>query len=131
MLSELDAHHTQTIWNQDDDLVFAHPHTGRPLDKARLGLHFKAGLARAGVRQIRIHDLRHTFATTIAASGHVSLRTLQEWLGHEDARTTQIYAHYIPAPREAQLIDEAFARRTPSGLQTSPTLPNTDVANPR
>lgn len=114
LLSELDTHHKQTLWNQDGDLVLAHPHTGRPLDKARLGQHYKAALKRADVRPVRIHDLRHTFATTVAASGNVSLRTLQEWMGHEDIRTTQIYAHYMPGEREAQLIDEAFS---PRGLQ--------------
>jgi Phage integrase family len=52
--------------------------------------------------------LRHTFATTVAASGAVSLRTLQEWMGHRDLKTTQIYADYMPGEREAQLIDAAF-----------------------
>jgi hypothetical protein len=52
--------------------------------------------------------LRHTFATTVAASGAVSLRTLQEWLGHCDLKTTLIYADYMPGEREAELIDAAF-----------------------
>jgi integrase len=114
VMAELDEHHRRTPWNQDDDLVLAHPHTGRPLDKVRLGQHYKAALRRAGVGPVRIHDLRHTFATTVAASGQVSLRTLQEWMGHEDIRTTQIYAHYMPGEHEARLIDDAFAQR---GLQ--------------
>lgn len=125
LVTELDEHHRSTVWNRDDDLVLAHPHTGRPLDRVRLGQHYKAALKRADVRPVRIHDLRHTFATTIAASGQVSLRTLQEWMGHEDIRTTQIYAHYMPGEREAQLIDDAFA---PRGLQSdskseTPTQP--------
>lgn len=115
LITELDEHHRSTIWNRDDDLVLAHPHTGRPLDRVRLGQHYKAALRRADVRPVRIHDLRHTFATTMAASGNVSLRTLQEWMGHEDIRTTQIYAHYMPGEREAELIDDAFR---PRGLQS-------------
>lgn len=108
LVAELDEHHQRTVWNQDADLVLAHPHTGRPLDHARLLLHFHAALHRAGVRQVRIHDLRHTFGTTVAASGKVSLRTLQEWMGHEDIRTTQIYADYMPSDQEAALLDDAF-----------------------
>jgi integrase len=110
LVTELDEHHRTTAWNADDDLVLAHPHTGRPLDRVRLLGHFKAALRRANVRPVRLHDLRHTFATTVAASGEVSLRTLQEWMGHLDSRTTQIYADYMPGEREAELIDRAFGR---------------------
>jgi integrase len=106
--SELEAHLCRTLWNRDDDLVFAHPHTGRPLDRVRLGYHFKAALKRAGVREVRFHDLRHTFATTVAASGEFSIRTLQEWMGHCDLRTTQIYADYMPGEREAQMLGAVF-----------------------
>lgn len=115
LVDELERHHRGSVWNQDGDLVFAHPHTGRPLDRVRLLLHFKAALARAGVRSVRIHDLRHTFATTVAASGEISIRTLQEWMGHEDIRTTQIYADYMPAAREQEMLDAAFggAKVTP------------------
>ena len=109
LVDELENHHRTTVWNQEADLVFAHPHTGRPLDRVRLLQHFKAALIRANVRPVRIHDLRHTFATTVAASGKVSLRTLQEWMGHEDIRTTQIYADYMPGEREQQLLDAAFS----------------------
>jgi integrase len=41
---------------------------------------FKRALRAAGVREVRFHDLRHTFGTRMAAAG-VPLRTLQEWLG--------------------------------------------------
>lgn len=108
LISELDEHHKRTPFNRDGDLVLAHPHTGRPLDRVRLLKHFHAALERANVRPVRIHDLRHTFATTIAASGDVSMRTLQEWLGHADSRTTAIYADYMPAPREQAMVDAAF-----------------------
>ena len=109
LVAEFEEHHKHTVWNQDQDLVLAHPHTGRPLDRVRLLLHFKAALQRADVRPVRLHDLRHTFRHNGGGvSGAVSLRTLQEWMGHRDLKTTQIYADYMPGEREAQLIDAAF-----------------------
>ncbi len=85
-----------------------HPYTGRRLDDTRLRRRWRAALERAGVRPIGLHGLRHTFATTVAASGEASLRTLQEWMGHTEARTTQIYAAYLPSEREQQQLDRAF-----------------------
>ena len=56
---------------------------------------------------VRFHDLRHTFATRLAASGQ-PMRTLQEFLGHADSRTTQIYAHYAPSAHEVRMVNAAF-----------------------
>jgi integrase len=66
------------------------------------------------VREVRFHDLRHTFGTRMAAAG-VPMRTLQEWMGHSDIKTTLIYAHYAPNPNEAAMINAAFAA---SGSET-------------
>jgi integrase len=85
------------------DLVFAHPQSGRPLDRTKLTRRFKAACVEAGVRPIRFHDLRHTFATHLAASGQ-PMRTIQEFLGHADAKTTQIYAHYAPSEHEVAMV---------------------------
>jgi integrase len=60
-----------------------------------------------------IPRLRHTFGTRMAAQG-VPLRTLQEWMGHRDLTTTQIYADYqADDRREADLVERAFASRRP------------------
>lgn len=45
-----------------------------------------------GLRNFRIHDLRHTFASHLARSG-VSLYQIQKILGHESPASTQRYAH--------------------------------------
>lgn len=42
----------------------------------------------------RVHDLRHNFASELAASGH-SLYIIQKALRHSDSKTTQRYAHLI------------------------------------
>ncbi len=45
-----------------------------------------------GLGDVRIHDLRHTFASFLVNSGH-SLYEVQKMLGHGDPRTTMRYAH--------------------------------------
>jgi integrase len=89
---ELDAWSRRTAYGTDDDLVFAHPQTGKELDRSKVTKRFKAACRDAGVRPVRFHDLRHTFGTRLAASGE-SMRTIQEFMGHADIKTTQIYTH--------------------------------------
>ena len=108
LAGELDRWSQCTLYGRDDDLVFAHPQLGRPLDGSKVSRRFKEACRDAGVRQIRFHDLRHTFATRLAASGQ-PLRSIQEFLGHADIKTTQIYAHYAPSEHELQMVNEAFA----------------------
>jgi integrase len=103
-LQELRA---ESLYPADGDLVFCHPETGRPLDRSKLVRRFKQALERASVPRITFHELRHTFGTRMAAAG-TPLRTLQHWLGHADAKTTQIYAHYQPQDQEADAVDRAF-----------------------
>jgi integrase len=110
----------------DDELVFAHPHTGRPLDRSKVLKRFKAACLRAGIGRtrrdpsgrtvsaMRFHDLRHTFGTQLAAQG-VPLKTLQEWFGHRDSKTTDIYTDYAPSSQERQWINAAFATGNNSG----------------
>ena len=66
------------------------------------------------MRQVRFNDLRHTFGTRMAAAG-VPMRTLQEWMGHRDLRTTLIYADYAPGEHEVDLVNDAFPRNRPAG----------------
>jgi integrase len=103
----LQALRKASFYPRDEDLVFCHPETGRPLDRSKLIRRFKQALKRAGVRDITFHELRHTFGTRMAAAG-TPLRTLQHWLGHADSKTTQIYSHYQPHDQEADAVDRAF-----------------------
>lgn len=45
-----------------------------------------------GLADVRVHDLRHTFASFLVNAGH-SLYEVQKLLGHSDPRTTMRYAH--------------------------------------
>ena len=108
LVQALDGLRALSTFVADDDLVFAHPETGAPLDRSKVRKRFQAACRRAGVRVVRFHDLRHTFGTRMAATGEVSLRTLQEWMGHRDPKTTMIYADYQPGEREAEIVGRAF-----------------------
>jgi integrase len=85
---------------------------------------FKDALAEAKVRPIRFHDLRHTFGTQMAAAG-VPIRTLQEWMGHRDIKTTMIYADYQASEQEQELVERAFAG-TNSGTNLSENERNSE-----
>jgi integrase len=62
--------------------------------------HFRALLAKYGLRCIRFHDLRHTCASLLIAN-KVNLKAIQEWLGHSTFSTTaDIYAHLDWAAKE-------------------------------
>ena len=63
---------------------------GKPLSDLYL---FWNSLRRSlGLTSVRIHDLRHTFASFLVNAGH-SLYEVQKLLGHSDPRTTMRYAH--------------------------------------
>ena len=53
--------------------------------------------ARAGLKDVRIHDLRHTFASTAVAAGQ-GLPMIGKLLGHTQVQTTARYAHLAADP---------------------------------
>ncbi|HVY77349.1 MAG TPA: site-specific integrase [Solirubrobacterales bacterium] len=95
-------------YSADEDLVFPHPHTGAPLEPNSLRDRYKEALKAAALREVRFHDLRHTFGTHCAAAG-VPMRTLQEWMGHAQLSTIEIYADYAPSSQEKEMVERAFA----------------------
>jgi integrase len=123
---ELERLFKQSRWQDDDDLVFAHLAHGGPLPKANVTRRMRAALKAAKLDTgHRFHDLRHTFGTRMAAAG-VPMRTLQEWMGHRDLATTQIYADYAPNTREAEMVAAAFQR--PAAAAPRPHAPLTTRA---
>src|ERR1700691_4542630 len=116
--AELDRLHQVVGRPADDDLVFADPCTGGPLSKPGILRRFRKARATASLDETRrFHDLRHTFGTAMAATG-LPMRTLQEWMGHRDIATTQIYADYSPSSQEAAYIQDAFGAGSQRGLLT-------------
>jgi integrase len=83
------------------DVVFPGP-SGSPLVEVKRI--FKLLLQEAGIRDLRIHDLRHSFAS-ILASGGKPLNVIGRLLGHTQPVTTMRYAHLFDEPlREASEV---------------------------
>ena len=110
------------LFVDEDDLVFVGV-TGSYLDGSALSKRYPSALARAGLRPLRFHDLRHTFGTRAIAVADI--RRVQEWMGHANVQTTMQYLHYVPRPHDAALLGDAFdssARHRPH---------TTDASDPR
>jgi integrase len=91
-LRELLEQHKQAWRPNPLNLVFANE-AGNPIDARNLVSRvYKPAVKRAGLREIRFHDLRHTFVTYCAAAG-VPLAKVADWVGHSDSRITEIYRH--------------------------------------
>jgi integrase len=93
-----------------DGLVFPGAE-GHYLDRSALRRRYRKAQADAGLRPLRFHDLRHTFATTMI--GRTSVRRVQEWMGHSDLHSTMRYLHYAPRDDDSRLVAEAFAVALP------------------
>ena len=97
-----------------DDYVFPGQRPGQPLQQLRTC--WDAVCKHAGLIDVRIYDLRHTFAAT-GAGGGLSLPLIGRLLGHTQHRTTQRYAHLADDPlREAaDKIASAITKAGKSG----------------
>ncbi len=86
--------------------------------------------AAAGLEDVRLHDLRHSFASDALMSG-VPLAVVGELLGHKQARTTQRYAH-LANHVVRQALEVATERivnavKPSAALASAPFVPLTDA----
>ena len=74
--------------------------------------HYRYLLSKLGLRRIRYHDLRHTFASVLL-NKEVPLINVSNFLGHSNISTTaNIYAHLDKAAKQgsADVISELFRK---------------------
>ena len=109
-----------TEWTTNE-LVFT-TRTGHPVEPRNLARSFKRIITRAGLRPIRLHDLRHTTATLLKNLG-VAPRDAMEILGHSRVSVTlEIYTDGDEDTRRAALkrLSQQLGRTQPSDW-TSPS----------
>lgn len=86
-----------------DSLVFARS-DGTPIPPITVNHAFGRIIRKAGFKDIRLHDLRHTHATLMMKQG-VNPKIVQERLGHSSfAVTMDIYSHVAPGLQEAAAL---------------------------
>ena len=111
----------QATWPKsalDSTWVFANPDTGKPF--VSIFCAWNTSRKRAGLPEVRMHDLRHSFASFLINNGR-SLYEVQKILGHTQVRTTQRYAHLAQetlldaANSAVEALGEAFMpKNTPA-----------------
>lgn len=94
----------RNLLGQDSKLLFVWP-DGTPLHPDTMTTLFAKHLAAAGLPKIRLHDVRHSYATAALRAG-ISPKIVSERLGHTNvAFTMQTYMHVIPG-MDAAAADE-------------------------
>lgn len=82
-------------WGRGDGRRLFDRRDGAALTRGVVKRPFWRATEAAGLRRIRLHDMRHSYASQLAMAG-VPITAIQRFLGHADVRTTQRYAHLAP-----------------------------------
>jgi integrase/recombinase XerD len=92
--------------NRTKVYLFEGQNPGEPYSERSLQLVLKAAVDKVNIKKpVTLHWLRHSYATHLLESG-TDLRYIQELLGHNSSRTTEIYTHV--STRNLQQINSPF-----------------------
>ena len=83
------------------EFIFINPRTGKPF--VTIFISWNTARCEAGLPELRLHDLRHSFASFLVNAGR-SLYEVQELLGHASIQTTSRYAH-LSRERLAEAVE--------------------------
>jgi len=98
--------------------VFANPKSGKPF--VSVFNSWDTARKKVGLRDVRIHDLRHSFASFLVNAGR-SLYEVQRILGHTQIKTTQRYAHLSQDTLiDAANVAFAFTNQSLPGAKPAP-----------
>jgi integrase len=95
----------EPFFDPDSPFLFPNPKTSQPY--ACIFASWKIAREAAGLPDLRIHDLRHSYASALVNRG-VSLYDVQKLLGHASIKTTQRYSH-LSSERLLQSVAQADA----------------------
>jgi len=107
-------------------------HEGTPLESGNVRRSLSLCLKKAGMRHLRFHDLRHSFASYLIANGE-SLAYVRDQMGHASIQiTVDTYGHLIPgANRQAvNRLDDAEWKTTGEKNATPAQLPSSRAESP-
>lgn len=129
-LARLLADHVAASGLAPDDYLFGRD--GKPLRHNNFYRRVYApAVARAGLGHLRFHDLRHTYASLMAAQGHKA-HEVSRWMGHGSISVTMdVYTHLFPDDEGlADRLDAAFNDVQPQSRTVVP-FPTAAAARPR
>ena len=113
LATQLKKHKLLSKYAKDDDLVFC-TSTGKVYSTSNIRRLHHMILKKSGLRHVKFHALRHTYATRLLEAGE-NFKTLQVLLGHADIQTTMnIYAHVTEETKfgAADLQEKLFKELT-------------------
>ena len=107
--------------NGNTDYAFANPKTSKPFVSVFVA--WNTARKNAGLADVRMHYLRHSFASLLINSGR-TLYEVQHILGHTQVKTTQRYAHLS----QDTLLAAANSATTALGTAMMPSVQSMALA---
>ena len=105
---------------------------GKPFIRKPIRRWFEETMVKAAINEFTWHCLRHTFCSRLVMAG-VSLKTVQELMGHKTIQMTARYAHLSPSHLQnaVELISGENSHQTATGKHKKPTATRTATSPKR